>query len=128
MTDDVIYRKRLGASGRNQQVWVAWEFATEKERAHALDVLTMQNPTSDRAVGAAWHRGTDHETAGEAAESIRGKRGTELENQVCRAIQRSKKQGQTWDDLEHSTNIIKASISPRLKQLRLQKRIVAALV
>src|SRR5262249_4494859 len=120
----VIFRKRPGRTGRSQQVWKHWDFATDREKQVTLE-RNMQELRSGRGDSRA--RSGDHETAGEAASSISREEATRLENAAADAIWNSGQDGLTWDETATITGKDKASLRPRWKPLRHQRRIVFAL-
>jgi len=120
---DPKYLKRPGASGRGQQVFKHWDFASERERQVTLDENDREIHDKDGALA----RDTDHETSAEAARSISGEEATRLENMVATATWNAKHGGLTWDEAARITGLDKASVSPRWKSLRHRRLIAFAL-
>jgi DNA-directed RNA polymerase specialized sigma24 family protein len=117
------FLKRPGKSGKNQQVWIHWDFATEEEKRVTLE----RNAAEPHGRTGALVRASDHVTAHESAEELDDATITRLENIVAEAIRKTGRKGLTWDEVAEVTGLDKGSISPRFKPLRHRCRIVFGL-
>jgi hypothetical protein len=118
------FRKRPGLSGRNQQVFKHWDFATAREKTVTIE----HNESEIHGRTDPMARPSDHETAEEAASSISRAEATRLENIVADACKFRGYEGMTWDEAPKFTHLDKGSISPRWKPLRHRRLIVFALI